>query len=233
MSEADMQRIADDGEPAAAGRSFAERLVGAFRLDESVYEEVANDPARAGARGRRRGVCRGCARNRDRFVRDTDAGGDRVGLRVSASGCSPPRWSGRWATLLRHPGDFGRVLRAVGFAMSPLILVALVLVPNDWVRAGVMLVTYALLFGALVVAVRPALRIDTGRAAFVCILVALIVFLIYSAAMFASAPDGWHFVIRAWRGRDRVLSSTLCSRRCVWTLSTSACAPNARRIPTV
>ena len=44
MSEADMQRIADDVEPAAAGRSFAERLVGAFRLDGSVYEEVASDP---------------------------------------------------------------------------------------------------------------------------------------------------------------------------------------------
>ena len=44
MSEAGTQRIADDGEPAVARRSFAERLVGAFRLDGSVYEEVANDP---------------------------------------------------------------------------------------------------------------------------------------------------------------------------------------------
>ena len=82
------------------------------------------------------------------------------------------------------------MLRAVGFAMSPLILVALVLVPNEWVRAGVMLVTYALLFGALVVAVRPALRVDTGRAAFVCILVALIIFFLYSTAIYASLQMG-------------------------------------------
>jgi Yip1 domain len=92
--------------------------------------------------------------------------------------------------VLRHPSEFARVLRAVGFAMSPLILVALVLVPNEWVRAGVMLVTYALLFGALVVAVRPALRVDTGRAAFVCILVALIIFFLYSTAIYASLQMG-------------------------------------------
>ena len=92
--------------------------------------------------------------------------------------------------VLRYPGDFGRVLRAVGFAMSPLILVALILVPNEWIRAGVLLVTYALLFGALVVAVRPALRVDTGRAAFICILVALIFFFVGLVALYAAHQMG-------------------------------------------
>ena len=189
MSEAGMQRIANDGEPAAPGRSFAERLVGAFRLDGSVYEEVANDP---GALAHAAGVvaCVAAARA--------------IGLASSATpmqaGIAGVSAFGFWlltaalvwsvGNVLRHPSAFGRVLRAVGFAMSPLILVALIVVPNEWIRAGVMLVTYALLFGALVVAMRPALRIDTGRAAFVCILVALIVFFLYSVAIYASLQMG-------------------------------------------
>jgi len=185
MSEAGTQRIADDGEPAVARRSFAERLVGAFRLDGSVYEEVANDPR---ALAHAAGVV-ACA-----------AAAGAIGV---SSFATPMRAAidafnafGFWlltATLvwlvgkvLRHPSDFGRVLRAVGFAMSPLILVALIVFPNEWVRAGVLLVTYALLFGAFVVAVRPALRVGTGRAAFVCILVALIIFFLYSLALYAA-----------------------------------------------
>ena len=37
---------------------------------------------------------------------------------------------------------------------------------------------------------RPALRIDTGRAAFVCILVAMIFFFIYSMALYAALQMG-------------------------------------------
>lgn len=189
MSEAGTQRIADDGEPAAAGRSFAERLVGAFRLDGSVYEEVAND-RRALAQAAGVVACVAAARA--------------IGVASSATpmqaGIAALSAFGFWlltaalvwsvGNVLRHQSDFGRVLRAIGFAMSPLILIALILVPNEWVRAGVMLVTYALLFGALVVAMRPALRIGTGRAAFVCILVALIIFFLYSLALYTSFQMG-------------------------------------------
>jgi hypothetical protein len=38
--------------------------------------------------------------------------------------------------------------------------------------------------------VRPALRLDTGRAAFVCILVALTIFFLYSVAIYASLQMG-------------------------------------------
>ncbi len=190
MSEAEMRRIADDGEAPAAGRSFAERLAGALRLDKSVYEDVANDPA---ALAHAAGVvaCVAVARAVGVSFSATplQAGAREV---LSVFGIWPITAALVWSVgrLLGHTGDFGRVLRAVGFAMSPLILSALILVPSDWIRAGVLLVTHALLFGALVVAVRPALRIGTGRAALVCILVAWMLFLIYSAALFAHLMGG-------------------------------------------
>jgi Yip1 domain len=189
MSEAGTQKVVDDGEPVAAGRSFAERFVGAFRLDGSVYEEVATDP---GALAHAAGVvaCVAAARaiGLASLTTPMQAGIEAVAAFGFWLILAALVWSvGR---LLRHPGDFGRVLRAVGFAMSPLILVVLILIPNEWIRVGVMLVTYALLFGAIVVAVRPALRIDTGSAAFVCILVALILFFIYSVALYAALQMG-------------------------------------------
>jgi hypothetical protein len=186
MSEAGSQRIMDDGEPAAARRSFAERLVGALRLDGSVYEEVANDPgALAHAAGVVACVAAAHAIGVSSSTTPMQAGLAAFGFWVLAAVLV---WS--VGKVLRNPGDFGRVLRAVGFAMSPLILVALILVPNEWIRAGVLLVTYALLFGALVVAVRPALRVDTGRAAFICILVALIFFFVGLVALYAAHQMG-------------------------------------------
>jgi hypothetical protein len=91
---------------------------------------------------------------------------------------------------MRCPGEFGRVLRAVGFAMAPLMLISLILVPNEWFRGGVLLVTYALLFGALLVGVRAALRVDTGRAAFVCVVVAMAFFLLYSLVIYLTVQTG-------------------------------------------
>ena len=189
MSEAGTQQIANQGEPAAAGRTFAQRLLGAFRLDKSVYQEVANDP---GALAHAAGVV-ACVAVAHAIGASSSTTPMQAGLdAVSAFGfwllTAVLVWS--VGKVLRLPGDFGRVLRAVGFAMSPLILVALILVANQWIRAGILLLTYALLFGAFVVAVRPALRIATGRAAFVCILVALIIFFLYSVALYAALQMG-------------------------------------------
>lgn len=186
MSEAGMQQIVDEGEPAAAGRSFSERLVGALRLNKSVYEEVANDPrALAHAAGVVACVAAAHAIGASSSTTLMQAGLGAFGFWMITAVVV---WS--VGKVLRHPADFGRVLRAVGFAMSPLILVALILVPNEWIRAGVLLVTYALLFGAFVVAMRPALRVDTGRAAFVCILVALIFVFAGLVALYAAHQMG-------------------------------------------
>ena len=184
MSEAGTQQNANEGTPAVAGRSFVERFVGAFRLDGSVYEEVANDPS---ALAQAAGVAATAAAARAVGGFSATTSGEAVFGALSVFAFWPLAAFLVWTVgnLLRTPGEFGRVLRVVGFAMAPLVLVSLVVVPNEWFRAGVSLVTYALLFGALVVGVRQALRIDTGRAAFVCIVVAMMFFLIYSMAIYA------------------------------------------------
>ena len=184
MSEAGSQQVANDGATAAAARSFAERFVGALRLDGSVYEEVASD---AGAIAQAAGVAAVAAAARAIGVFSTTTSGAAVFGALSVFAFWPLAAVLVWTVghLLKSPGEFGRVLRVVGFSMAPLILV-----PNEWFRGAVLLVTYALLFGALLVGVRQALRIDTGRAAFVCILVAMMFFLIYSMAIFVVLRTG-------------------------------------------
>jgi hypothetical protein len=184
MSEAGTQQMANGGAPAAAGRSFVERFVGALRLDGSVYEEVASD---RGALAQAAGVAAAAAVARAIGVFSTTTSGAAVLGALSVFAFWPLAAFLVWTVgnLLKNPGEFGRVLRVVGFAMAPLILVAMILVPNEWFRGAVLLVTYALLFGSLVVGVRQALRIDTRRAAFVCIVVAMLFFLIYSMAIYA------------------------------------------------
>jgi hypothetical protein len=175
MSEAGAKQNATDAAPAAAGHSFVERFVGALRLDGSVYEEIAGDP---GALAQAAGVAAIAAAARAIGVLSATTSGEAVLGALHVLALWPIVALLIWSvgSLLRSPGEFGRVLRVVGFAMAPLVLVVLLVVPNDWFRGGVGLVTYALLFGALVVAVRAALRIDTGRAAFVCMTVAMAVF---------------------------------------------------------
>jgi hypothetical protein len=54
-----------------------------------------------------------------------------------------------------------------GFAMTPLVLVAAAVVPVEFVRVAVALLSTALLLACFVVGVRQALGVTTGRAAFV------------------------------------------------------------------
>lgn len=189
MSEAGTQQIANGEQPTVAVRSFAQRFVGAFRLDGSVYEEVASDP---GAIGQAAGVVVIAAAARAVGVISATTSGQAIFGALSVVAFWPVAAVLIWlaGSLLRSGGEFGRVLRVVGFAMAPLVLVALVLVPNEWFRGGVLLVTYALLFGALVVGVRAALRTDTGRATFVCMIFALALFFLYSVAIYFTVQAG-------------------------------------------
>ena len=186
MSEAGSPRIADGENPAVATRSFADRFVGAFRLDGSVYQEVAGDP---GALAQAAGVAVIAATARAVGVLSAVPSGQAIFGAFSVLLFWPIASLLIWlaGNLLRSPGEFGRVLRVVGFAMAPLVLVSLVLVPNEWFRGGVLLVTYALLFGALVVGVRAALRVDTGRAAFVCVVFAMSLLFLYSVLIYLAA----------------------------------------------
>ena len=172
MSEAGSQQVANDGAPAAAARSFAERFIGALRLDGSVYEEVASDP---GAIGQAAGVAASAALARGAVDLSMTASGQATFNTLYVLAIWPIVALLVWGVghLLRLPGEFGRILRATGFAMAPMVLIALGLVPNEWFGIVVSLVSLALFFGALVVGVREALRIDTGRSALVCVIVGL------------------------------------------------------------
>jgi hypothetical protein len=172
MSEAGTQQMADDGSPAAGARSFAERFVGALRLDGSVYEEVASDP---NAIGQAAGVAAIAAIANSVVSASLEASGQAFLNALVVFAMWPVlallAWGAGW--LLKVSGDLGRVLRATGYAMAPMTLVVIGLVPNKWLVVGSSLVALALYLGAFVVSIRPALRVDTGRAALICMIAGL------------------------------------------------------------
>ena len=187
MSEAGTHQL--ESAATAPGRSFAQRFVGALRLDGSVYEEVASDP---GALAQAAGVAVIAA-----VARAV------VALTVTTSGqalfdalfvlCMWPlftllAWGAGRA--LRHSADLGRVARAAGFAMAPLILVVLGVVPVQVLRVGVSLISLALLFGAMVVSMRAAFRTDTGNSAFICLIVGLAFVFVYLGVILLTAQPG-------------------------------------------
>ena len=172
MSEAGTQQIANGETPSAAARSFAQRFVGAFRLDGSVYEEVASDPA---ALAQAAGVAAIAACANGVASMATQTSGQAIVNSLLAFTMWPILGVLAWAggKLLNVDGELGRVLRATGFAMAPMVLIAVGVAPIPWLAVGVSLVAVALFFGALVVGLRQALRVDTGRSAFICIIAAL------------------------------------------------------------
>jgi hypothetical protein len=175
MSEAPAPR--DDVPTPDVGRSLAERVLGALRLDGSVYDEVAGDPT---ALGQAAGVAAAAS-----VVRAMTAP---AGL-FSRQGLV---WAGivflfwlvssatTWgiARALGHGAHLGRLLRACGLAMAPFLLLVVSLLPVDLVRVAVAFLSTALLLAAFVVAVRQALRVSTGRAAFVVLIVFTTLFLV-------------------------------------------------------
>jgi hypothetical protein len=184
MSEAGTQQIANGEQPTVAVRSFAQRFVGAFRLDGTVYEEVASDP---GAIGQAAGVVVIAAAARAAVDMVTGPSGTAIYNAVFVFSIWPIVAFLVWGVgyLLRLPASAGRVLRATGFAMAPFTLVILGLAPITWIQVGASLVALALFFGAAVVSVRPALRVDTGRSALVCAIVGLAFVLLFSLVKYA------------------------------------------------
>lgn len=170
-------------------RAFAERLTGALRLDSSVFDEVADD---AEALGQAAGVvaCAAAARAIGAAMIGTQGEAVVGALGVFAFWplAAALIWGvGAW---FGHATSFARMLRVVGFAMAPLVLVVLIVIPNQWVQTLVSLSSFALLFATLAVAVRQGLRTDTGRAAFVCLVVAMIFVFLYFVAIYLAASSG-------------------------------------------
>jgi hypothetical protein len=164
-------------------RSFVERLTGALRLDGSVFEEVAAD-SQALAQAAGVAALAGAARAIGAAIALTRA--EAVLGALSVFGFWPLVSVTAWAvsSWFGHPTSFLRVLRAMGFAMAPLVLVVFIAVPNLWVQSIASLVSFALLLAAVVVALRHALRVETARAMFVGLVVALIMAFLYLVAVY-------------------------------------------------
>lgn len=160
-----------EGRPGTVRRSLARRWFGAVRLDASVYHEVEDDrSAVVQAIGivAIAGFGRGLA---------AVANDDLVGITGSiviafASWLIVTTLLWFVGVVLDHDtSDFFELLRTVGFAASPLVLLAVVAVPVLTIPPlvfGVKLITHAAAAAALVVAAREALDVSTWRAGVFC-----------------------------------------------------------------
>ncbi len=178
-----MQTSEDPG-AAPVRRSFWQRWLAATRLDASVYHEVEDDRSailQAFAIVAIAGLARGLA---------AVANDDLVGV-----GGSLVIAFASWlivTTLLWFVGvvvdhdtsSFLELLRTVGFAASPLVLLCLVAlspVSSPSIVLGLKIVTHTAAAAALVIAAREALDVSTLRASVICGLVigALTIVVVY------------------------------------------------------
>ncbi len=149
-------------------RGFWERLYGALTLDAAVFEEVQHDArsmAQAAGVVGLAAVARGLGFG-DIF-HSLVAGF--VGWVVAAAAV--------WiigVKILEHRSDYPELLRTVGFATAPRVLLVLGILPLGPLRPLLWLFVLFLMVIAFVVAVRQALDVTTDRAVFVCLVAALL-----------------------------------------------------------
>ena len=149
---------------------FRDRLVRALKLDESLYDEVDDDPA---ALGQAAGVV-GLA------AAATAVGGAVVlGARGFMGGLALPfvTWA-VWATVVwavgakifsRRVSDFEELLRPLGLAMAPQLLWGIAILPMGALQGLVGIAVAVLSVISVAQAIRHTLDIDLGRAALVSI----------------------------------------------------------------
>jgi hypothetical protein len=151
-------------------RSFPARFVAAFRLDPGLYDEIEHDPGAFGqaallvALG---GLSRGIASVDETGIAGLALGlGSGLAIWVAASfvvHVVGVRWFG-------YSSDFRELLRTLGFAASPLLLLALCALPLGGFAGLLSVAAHAMATLAFFIAVRQALDVDTGRALIVCVL---------------------------------------------------------------
>jgi len=183
MSEAGIPETASSSSAPAPGRSFVERVTGVLRLDASAYDEAGADPA---ALGQAAAVVLAAAAAGAVSAKGGPFGGPGIAFAFQVVLYWPMSallvWAvGNW---FGHPSQLGRVLRIMGFAMAPLLLSVVNVVPNEWVRVAGALLSTALLIATYVVGVRQALQTSTGRAAFVCLVLLMTIFFIFMLTLY-------------------------------------------------
>ncbi len=154
------------------GRSFGQRLLGAMRLEASVFEEVEHDET---AMLQAAAVVGLAALSRGIGLAAVGGGvfsgvlGGIVGWLVGAGLI----WfvGVRW---FEHKSDYPELLRTLGFASAPQLLLVAGVLPIGPLRALLALGVTVWSIAAWVVAVRQALDVDTSRAVSVCLLAFLL-----------------------------------------------------------
>jgi len=167
MSQAGVPNTADATAP-PVGRSFVDRVLGVLRLDASAYEDIASDP---GSMPQAVAVVAAAAIGRAISAPGGPFSHDGLIFLVYIAALWPITsllvlTVGRW---FDHPSELARVARVLGFAMAPYALSVLGVVPVKPVQ-----ISMALFLATFVVGVRHGLRTTTGRAGFVCVVIALI-----------------------------------------------------------
>jgi hypothetical protein len=151
-------------------RSFGDRLLGAVKLDAGVFEEVEHD---TGAVGQAAGVVAlaGVAQGLG-ALQAAGAGSIVAGLVASFS-----MWilatAIVWAVgvkIFEHTSSFDELLRTLGFAWAPQLLLVLGILPLGPLAALLWTAVLVLVLAAFVIAARQALDVSTGRALLICAL---------------------------------------------------------------
>jgi hypothetical protein len=145
----------------ARQRNFTERILGAARLDVDVYEEVEHDPrATLQAGGVVVIVAMASAIGR------IDYGAEAVAKAVLASLLGWLLWAGLTYIigdkLLGGTATWGELLRTLGFAQAPGILLMLVALPTF--GTFVLIAAGSWMLCTAFVAIRQALDVGNGRA---------------------------------------------------------------------
>jgi hypothetical protein len=154
------------------GRSFGERLLGAIRLEADVFKEVEHDEA---AMLQAAGVVVLAALARGLGLAAVGGGlfsGVLGGILGWFVGSALIWFVGvRW---FEHESDYPEILRTLGFASAPQLLLVAGVLPIGPLRGILALVVAVWSIAAWVVAVREALDVETSRAISVCLLAFLL-----------------------------------------------------------
>ncbi len=156
--------------PTPRTRSFGERLLGALKLDASVYEEVEHD---TGALPQAAGVVALGALAQGLAALGAIGVGGLIGAIIGAGVGWLISTAIVWAIGVKamgHTSDYPELLRTLGFASAPQMLMVFGILPIGPLRAVLALAVLVLLLVAFVIAVRQALDVETGRAVLVCVL---------------------------------------------------------------
>jgi hypothetical protein len=174
-------------------RSFPARLLGALKLDASVYEEVEHDPSALAQAALVVGLA-GLARGIGALAQE-GLGGVVAGL---AGGfliwgvCAAVIWL-IGVKSFGYTSDFRELLRTLGFAAAPLLWLVIGAVPLELVARVAWPIAHGLAILALVIAARQALDVSTGHALWVCVLavaLGLLVLLLLGILFLGSAVSG-------------------------------------------